>query len=62
MDQVFVWILEEIAEAGCLSPKAVFIDGTHIKAGDNTKKQVKIQIPEDYKRCAAELIEQISSV
>ena len=32
VDQVFRWILEEVAEAGYLSPKAVFIDGTHIKA------------------------------
>ena len=31
VDQVFAWILEEVAEAGYLSPKAVFIDGTHIK-------------------------------
>lgn len=29
IDQVFRWILEEVAEAGCLSPKAVFVDGTH---------------------------------
>ena len=45
VDQVFHWILEEVAEAGYLSPKAVFIDGTHIKANANTKKQVKVQIP-----------------
>ena len=37
VDQVFRWILEEVAEAGYLSPKAVFIDGTHIKANANTK-------------------------
>ena len=40
VDQVFAWILEEVAEAGYLSPKAVFIDGTHIKANANTKKRV----------------------
>ena len=32
VDQVFRWILEKVAQAGYLSPKAVFIDGTHIKA------------------------------
>ena len=32
VDAIFAWILEEIAEAGYLSPEAVFIDGTHIKA------------------------------
>ena len=45
VDQVFAWILEEVAEAGYLSPKAVFIDGTHIKANANTKKQIKEQVP-----------------
>ena len=34
VDRVFAWILEEVAEAGYLSAKAVFIDGTHIKADD----------------------------
>ena len=37
VDQIFAWILNEIAEAGYLSRKAVFIDGTHIKANANTK-------------------------
>ena len=32
VDQVFAWSLSEVAEAGYLSPKAVFIDGTHITA------------------------------
>ena len=30
VDQVFAWILSEVADAGYLSPRAVFIDGTHI--------------------------------
>lgn len=38
VDQVFAWILSEVADAGYLSPRAVFIDGTHIKANANTKK------------------------
>ena len=33
----FVGSLEEVAEAGYLSPKAVFIDGTNIKANANSK-------------------------
>ena len=41
VDQIFAWILNEIAEAEYLSPKAVFIDGTHIKANANTKKGSK---------------------
>ena len=39
VDQVFRWILEEVAEAGYLSPRAVFIDGTHIKANANTRNR-----------------------
>ena len=29
VDQIFAWILSEIAEAGYLSPSVVFVDGTH---------------------------------
>ena len=32
VERVFNWILSEINKAGYLSPEAVFIDGTHIKA------------------------------
>ena len=32
VEQIFGWILEKVAEAGYLSPKVVFIDGTHIKS------------------------------
>ena len=39
VDHVFAWILEEVAQAGYLSPKAVFVDGTHIKANANTKSR-----------------------
>ena len=39
IDAVFAWILEEVAEAGYLSPKVVYVDGTHIKANANTKKR-----------------------
>ena len=44
VDAVFAWILEEVAEAGYLSPKVVYVDGTHIKANANTKKQVKMEV------------------
>ena len=61
VDQVFRWILEEVAEAGYLSPKAVFIDGTHIKANANTKKAVKVQIPAASKHYAKELMEEVNA-
>jgi transposase len=41
IEEVFRWILEEIAQAGYLSPEVVFVDGTHIKANANLKKHVK---------------------
>ena len=61
VDQVFAWILEEVAEAGYLSPKAVFIDGTHIKANANTKKQIKEQVPVASKHYAKELMEEVNA-
>ena len=60
VDRIFSWILEEVAEAGYLSPKAVFIDGTHIKANANTKKQIKEQVPEAAKHYATELMKEVN--
>lgn len=61
VDQVFAWILEEVSEAGCLSPQVVFIDGTHIKANANTKKQVKVQIPVASKHYAKALMDEVNA-
>ena len=61
VDQVFAWILEEVAEAGYLSPKAVFIGGTHIKANANTKKRVKAAIPATSKHYEKELMEEVNA-
>ncbi len=44
-----------------LSPRAVFIDGTHIKANANTKKQVKEQIPAAARHYAKELMEEVNA-
>ena len=46
VENVFNWILNEINNAGYLSPEAVFIDGTHIKANANMKKAVKKAVPQ----------------
>ncbi len=59
--QVFSWILDEVAEAGYLSPKAVFVDGTHIKANANTKKQVKKEVPVAAKHYAKELMDEVNA-
>ena len=61
VNQIFDWILEEIAEAGYLSPGAVFVDGTHIKANANIKKVVKEEVPAAAKRYAKELMEEVNA-
>ena len=60
VDQIFAWILDEVAEAGYLSPSVVFVDGTHIKANANTKKQIKEEIPVAAKHYAKELMEEVN--
>ena len=45
VNQIFAWILEEVNESGYLNAEAIFIDGTHIKANANIKKQYKEEIP-----------------
>lgn len=44
VEGIFEWILREIEKAGYLSPEVVYVDGTHVKANANLKKQVKKQI------------------
>lgn len=61
VEQVFGWILTEVAAAGYLSAKAVFIDGTHIKANANTKKQIKEVIPMASKHYAQELMAEVNA-
>ncbi len=59
-DQIFNWVLNEITEAGYLSPTAVFIDGTHIKANANNKKKIQEEVPEAAKRYAEEFMKEIN--
>lgn len=61
INQIFAWILEEVNEAGYLNAEAIFIDGTHIKANANIKKQYKEEIPVAAKRYADELMEEINA-
>ncbi len=61
VDQIFAWILEEISQSGYLSPSAVFIDGTHIKANANTKKKIEAEIPVASKRYAKELMDEVNA-
>ena len=50
IERIFDWILRNIAEYSYLTPEAVFIDGTHIKASANMKKKVKKEVPKAAKR------------
>ena len=59
-DRIFGWILNEIADAGYLTPSAVFIDGTHIKASANNNKKIKEEIPAAAKRYAEELMKEVN--
>lgn len=61
VNEVFSWILTEAAEAGYLNTKAVFIDGTHIKANANTKKQIKEQVPAASRHYAKELMKEVNA-
>ena len=54
-------MLEEVACAGFLSPEVVFVDGTHIKANANMKKQVKKQIPKAARHYQEQLMEEVDA-
>lgn len=60
IEKVFNWILNEIHTNGYLSPEAVFIDGTHIKADANIKKYIKKNISKAAKVYEEQLMEEIN--
>ncbi len=60
VEKIFFWILSEINRAGYLSPEAVFIDGTHIKANANMKKAVKKAVPDAAKVYEEQLLKEIN--
>ena len=52
VEYVFRWVLKAAAEEGYLDTEAIFVDGTHIKASANLKKQAKKAVPKQAKRYA----------
>lgn len=60
IEEIFYWILDEINHAGYLSPEAVFVDGTHIKANANLKKTVKKAVPKAARTYEKQLMEEIN--
>ncbi len=61
INKVFEWILREVEKHGYLSPEAVFVDGTHIKANANMHKAVKRAIPDAAKEYEKQLMEEINA-
>jgi transposase len=61
IEAVFQWILQEAETAGALTPAAVFIDGTHIKASANLKKKMKQEVPAAAKRYQEELLAEVNA-
>ena len=60
IEKIFYWILNEIENAGYLSPEVVFVDGTHIKANANIKKAVKKAVPQAAKIYEKQLMKEIN--
>ena len=61
IEAVFRWILDEAGSAGALSPAAVFIDGTHIKANANIHKKIKKEVPAAAARYRDELMAEVNA-
>ena len=53
------WVLKAAADEGYLDTEAIFVDGTHIKASANMKKQARKAVPKEAKRYAHELFDEI---
>ena len=60
VEYVFRWVLKAAAEEGYLDTEAVFVDGTHIKASANLKKQARRAVPKQAKRYAKELFNEVN--
>lgn len=60
VNAIFNWILSRIAEAGYLSPGAVYVDGTRIKGGADLSQRIREEIPAAAQRYAQELMEEVN--
>ena len=61
IEQVFRWIMWEANQAGALTPDAVFIDGTHIKANANINKKIRKKVPVAAARYREELMAEVNA-
>ena len=53
-------MLKAAADEGYLDTEAIFVDGTHIKASANLKKQARKAVTKEAKQYAHELFEEIN--
>ena len=60
VEYIFRWVLKAAADEGYLDTEAIFVDGTHIKASANLKKQARKAVPKEAKRYAHELFDEIN--
>lgn len=60
VEKIFRWVLSAAADEGYLDTEALFVDGTHIKASANMKKQAKKVVPREAKRYSEELFNEIN--
>lgn len=61
VEYIFRWVLKVAADEGYLDTEAIFVDGTHIKASANLKKQARKAAPKEAKRYAHELFDEINT-
>ena len=61
VEYIFRWILKAAADEGYLDTEVIFVDGTHIKASANLKKQARKAISKEAKRYAHELFDEINT-
>lgn len=60
VEYIFRWVLNTAATEGYLDTSAVFVDGTHIKASANLKKQAKKSVPKEAKKYTKELFNEVN--
>ena len=60
VEYIFRWVLNTAAMEGYLDTAAVFVDGTHIKANANLKKQAKKSVPKQAKKYTKELFNEVN--
>ena len=56
---IFKWILDEVCQKKYLRPEVLFVDGTHIKANANKKKNYKKMIDQNTQAYAKKLREEV---